>query len=127
MNVVLGLPSHEIAAEREEHGVDGPPCNQNTKIEANPGMQIEKNLSATFDNVVQRPSVSEIVEVGLNIDVVESGTHVGNDPEDQPQSCPRLANYDFVSILCRRRPRWSKGLPIMATFSHASPRAIMPQ
>lgn len=92
MNMMLTLPPHEPTRNREKERIDSSPRNQYRKVHPNPRMQIEQDLPTPFHNVMQRPDISPSVKPRLDIQVVESGRDVGDDPEDEPQSRPRLSD-----------------------------------
>ena len=52
-------------------------------------MQIKERAPRRFDNVVQRPRVAPVVPLRRQVQGVESGRHVGDDPEDEPHGRPR--------------------------------------
>ena len=84
------LPPHEIAREREQHGIDRDPDEEHAEIEPDPRVQIEQRAPRRFDDVMQRPRVAPVVPFGRQVQGVEGSRHVGDDPEDQPHGRPRL-------------------------------------
>lgn len=87
-------------------------------------MQVKKNLPASIDNIVQRPiartqkvsnrphcnitadwanvpSITPLIEAWRPRDIVETRAHIGNDPEDEPHTRPRLPD-DHGHILTRK-------------------------
>lgn len=55
-------------------------------------MQIEQGAPGRFDDVVQGPGVAPVVPLGREVEGVEGGGDVGDDPEDEPHGGPRLAD-----------------------------------
>lgn len=53
-------------------------------------MQVEEGAPGRFDDVVQRPGVAPVVPLGRQVEGVEGGRDVGDDPEDEPHGRPRL-------------------------------------
>ena len=40
----LLLPAHKIACRRKKYGIDDHPCNEDTEVKADSGVQIEQDL-----------------------------------------------------------------------------------
>jgi hypothetical protein len=76
----------------EECCVNSSPSDQNAKVQANPRVQPKQNLSTALYNGMQRPSVSPSVERRCDFDIVERRGNVGDDPEDEEKTHPRLAH-----------------------------------
>ncbi len=53
-------------------------------------MQIEQRAPRRFDDVVQRPRVAPVEPFRRQVQGVEGGGHVGDDPEDEPHGRPGL-------------------------------------
>jgi hypothetical protein len=47
-----GIPAHIVTAKWEEQSSKGTPNEQDTEIESDPGMQIEKDLASDLDNYI---------------------------------------------------------------------------
>lgn len=60
--------------------VDGCPSEQDAEIKSNARMQAKQDLSARFDDIVQRPCVAPAEKRRFNVNVVEPGGYVGDDP-----------------------------------------------
>ena len=52
VHMMLRLPTHEVAREREHQSIHRPPSDQNSKVEADAGVQVEQDLTAAFHDVV---------------------------------------------------------------------------
>lgn len=64
-------------------------------------MQTKQDLSAAFNDIIQRPGVSIPIEAWLDLDIVERGTNIADDPKDQLYAHPRLTN-EHGDILARQ-------------------------
>ena len=63
-------------------------------------MQVEEHAAGRFDDVMQGPGVAPVVELGRQIEAVERGGDVCDDPEDEPHGGPGLAD-DHGDVLAR--------------------------
>ena len=52
VHAMLRLPSHKVTSKWEQGHVDRAPGEQDAKVETNPAMQAEQDLSASFDDRV---------------------------------------------------------------------------
>ena len=64
-------------------------------------MQIEQRRARRFNNIMQRPRVSPIVEFGRQVQGIKGRGDIGDDPEDQPHGRPGLTD-DHGDILARQ-------------------------
>ena len=55
-------------------------------------MQIEQGAPGRLDDVVQRPGVAPVVPLGRQVEAVKRRGDVGDDPEDEPEGGPGLAD-----------------------------------
>lgn len=88
----LSLPAHDIAADWKQGSVDDAPGEQDANVLANVRLEVEQDMPAGLDDLMQRPSIAERVERRDDLEGVKRGSDIGNDPEDEPQRRPRLAN-----------------------------------
>lgn len=86
------LPPHEVARKGEQHRIQHDPNEEDAKIEADARVQIEERAPGRLDNVVQGPGVAPVVPLGREVEGVEGGGDVGDDPEDEPHGRPGLAD-----------------------------------
>ena len=63
-------------------------------------MQIEERAAGRFDDVMQRPGVAPVIELGRQIEGVKRRGDVRDDPEDEPHGRPGLAD-DHGDVLAR--------------------------
>lgn len=64
------LPPQIVTREREDGRVDRSPGEEDAKVQADAGVQVEQDLPAALDDGVERPGVAPVVEVRLNVDCV---------------------------------------------------------
>ena len=55
-------------------------------------MEVEEGAAGGLDDVVERPGVAPVVPLGGEVEGVEGGGDVGDDPEDEPHGRPGLAD-----------------------------------
>lgn len=63
INMMIALPAHEIAAEREERNVHSAPSKEDAKVQSQTGMQVKQDGSTPFDDRMEWPGISPVVEV----------------------------------------------------------------
>ena len=98
------LPPHEVARAGEERRIERAPDEQDAQVEPDARVQVEEGAAGGLDDVVQRPSVAPVVPAGREVEGVEGGRDVGDDPEDEPHGRPGLAD-DHGDILAREPER----------------------
>ncbi len=67
-------------------------------------MQAKQRLATGFDDVVEWPRVAPTIKTRRKIDVVESRGYIHDDPENEPEAGPRLAD-DHGDVLAREAER----------------------
>ena len=50
--MMLRLPTHEVAREWEHQSIHRAPSDQDSKVEADAGVQVEQDLTTAFHDVV---------------------------------------------------------------------------
>lgn len=68
MHLVLALVHQEPASQREDGGVDGGPSEKDAKVEADTGVQVEEDLSTSFDDCWESRVLAMCVPV-LHVDL----------------------------------------------------------
>ena len=86
------LPPHKIARERKQHRINRAPRQQNPKVQPYSRMEIEERAPGRLDDIVQRPCITPVIPFGREVEAVEGRGDVGDDPEDEPERRPGLAD-----------------------------------
>ena len=67
-------------------------------------MEVEERAPGRLDDVVQRPGVTPVVPFGREVEAVKGRGDVGDDPEDEPEGGPGLAD-GHGDVLARHAER----------------------
>ena len=86
------LPLHKRARNGKQGRTRRAPSDQHAKIEADLTMRAEQDGATALDDIVQGPGVAPVEEAGAELDLVEAGADVCDDPEDEPEAGPGLAD-----------------------------------
>lgn len=100
---LVRLPSHKDTAERVQDCIDGAPCEQHTKVEADVTVCVKQEGPSGFDNVIERPGVAEAEEAGRQRDGVDGCCDVGYYPEYQPTVFVTFVSWWHRNAVCGKK------------------------